>query len=237
MLTYEELRDKHKSKEAVIVCTGPSINDTDPSLIDRDRFITLSCNTIFKHPTFKPDYWLAEDLNLINLYAQQFRDYKPRIAKLIPAQHHGAVGDCDIISYRWDDVTQRQAPFGFGGETGIMMFGWSVTYIIQQFAWYIGCREIYMLGFDQKQTPPPFGWDGVVPEGYQDPYHFDKDYMPAGIRGFGEPHMNWVWAAHDGARTWIEAHGGHIYNATPDSGYKGYEMVDWHILTASGSKA
>jgi len=55
-----ELVGAHKGETIFVVGNAPSLNDTDLTRVS-DRFVTIGCNRILLHPTFKPTYLFGSD--------------------------------------------------------------------------------------------------------------------------------------------------------------------------------
>ena len=226
-LTLQDLKDRESGRPCVIVCTGPELNKTPPEEIDRDRFAVIGMNNIWiRKETFIPDYWIAEDTQVINQTVQQIREYTGPI-RLLP-HPYGHISD-EIINFR---INYGDEDYKFSLDLDDFI-GWgsSVTYCAFQLALWLGCAEVYLIGAGPGYIAPPGGWSTTtqLPEGWEDPNHFDSNYY--GVQRVQHmPRLDRMEKSFSLARQVLAASGGKIVDCTPIPVLDIFEKGDWECL-------
>lgn len=216
-----DLKNKELNKPCVIVCTGPELNKTSPEFINRDKYVTISMNNIWlMKDRFIPDYWMAEDILVLQYNAKQIMDYEGPI-KFLPQTFIGGDGYVPFnINYGDNnclfstDLTQF---IGYGG---------TVTYPCLQLAWWLGCREVYIIG-----SGP--GWGEVKEQGARilidNKSHFSPDYYKnQPIQHAPSPDL--MRKSFTIANTFYNQNGGKIYDCTPIPIFDIFEKGEWEWL-------
>ncbi len=211
--------------KGVIVCTGPELNKTPPEEIRRSRYLTIGMNNIWiRKETFFPDYWIAEDTQVIQQTAKQIREYKGPV-KFLPTLYAGNGAVPFNINYGDED-------YKFSTDlTQFIGWGSSVTYCAFQLAWWLGCSEVYLIGAGPGYVAPPGGWDTTtrLPEGYEDPNHFDPNYY--GVQRVQHmPRVDRMEKSFKVAKDFYDANGGKIVDCTPNPTIDIFEKGDWECL-------
>ena len=152
-----QLRDRHRGRRAFVLGNGPSLQIADVDRLKGE--ITFASNKIylaFDQTSWRPTYYSVCDL----LVAQNNRDV---IHSLDLVQIHGAhvrstLGEDHGYLYI-EDLPNRldlsPAVFGFSknmllGANG----GFSIIYLQLQLAYYMGIRQIYLIGVDFSFNVP-----------------------------------------------------------------------------------
>ena len=214
------LRDRHRGQRAFIVATGPSLQVADLELLRQE--ITFSCNKIylaFSEVSWRPTYYSVIDV----LVAKNNRD-------LIRAVDCPKIfSDCILSSFRADrDITWiRDLPDlvvadrpGFGFSTDLLAGahgGYTVVYLQLQLAYYMGIREVYLLGLDFSFKVPPTSGEvcihGEVLVNRDEVNHFSAGYRRPG-ETWTMPRLDMQLSAFQCAQQAFAAAGGAIYNAS-----------------------
>ncbi len=225
--TMLAIQDREAGRPCVIVCTGPELNKTPPEEIDRDQFVVIGMNNIWiRKETFVPDYWIAEDVQVISQTAKQIREFEGPI-KLLPQVYA--------------DWANKAIPFyiNYGDEdykfshvlTDLIGWGSSVTFCAFQLALWLGCKDVYLIGAGPGYTAPPGGWQETtpLPDGWEDPNHFDPNYYGA-QRTQHMPRLDRMERSFTLARDVFTAEGGRIVDCTPVPVLDIFEKGDWECL-------
>lgn len=224
-MRIDALQDLEAGVPCVIVCTGPELNRTPPEEIE-NRFVTISMNNIWIRESFKPDYWIAEDVQVIRQTARQIRDYQGPI-KLLPYIY--AEGRSGAIPFQ---INYGDEDYKFSEDlTQFIGWGSSVTFCAFQLAWWLGCREVYLIGAGPGYIAPPGGWDTTtqLPEGYEDPNHFDPNYY--GVQRVQHmPRIDRMEKSFRVAKDFYDSHGGKIVDCTPNPTIDIFERGDWECI-------
>lgn len=163
----------------IIVGTGPSLLSVDPNLLS--QFPTIGCNKLFlldRHYHFRPNFLMVEDRLILEDHAAELARYAPT-ERLYPFDHHGLANAlCFPLWRSYEPFPQFSMDFGNGAYSG-----WSVTFVMLQFAYFLGWKRILMVGIDGYRHPPLARYSGDVgkSEG-PDSDHFDPEYYGSGRR-------------------------------------------------------
>lgn len=213
------LKDLHRGQRAFVIGTGKSLKIADLERLESE--ITFASNLIyagFRETSWRPTY-----------YATTYLEYKPgfyseiaaieRSVKLLPL---AARTQCPpvrgaIYFRHTHEVFYPRLPRFSHNALETVYWGGTITYILIQFAVYMGIREIYLLGVDFDYGTIPAS-EGVKPG---DPFvvtspvnsYFHPTCVQRGDK-FYLPVLHLHALAYEAARLGVSAVGGTIYNAT-----------------------
>jgi hypothetical protein len=181
-----ELKDSHSGQRCFIIGNGPSLNQTDLTLLRNEQ--TFGMNRIylmFNELGFTTSYYVSVNSLVIeqcladilclpipcflswrSRYA--FRDNEAGIA-LHPNNH-------TIFLH----TTYSGPKFALNAR-GRLWEGATVTYVALQLAYFLGFETVILIGVDHNFTTQGKPNTTVVSRG-DDPYHFDKGYFGKGFR-------------------------------------------------------
>ena len=170
------LHNRYEGKKAVIVCNGPSLLQTDFSLLDDVYTFGLNkINLLFNQTDFRPDCIVSVNPFVIKqnkeFYAKSdiplFLDAKAsRTSGLLKYYHPTFIHTSDISS--------------FSKDCSYSIFqGYTVTYVAMQLAYHMGFSDVALIGCDHNfhvQGPA----NEVRTASGDDKSHFHKDYFADG---------------------------------------------------------
>ena len=117
----------------------------------------------------------------------------------------------------------------------IVYFGGTITYIMLQFAFHLGFKEVYIIGLDHNygklpELFPP-GKIEVTQENYPlvQQCHYDKDYYKIGDR-LGVPNVEAQNKAYSLANKMFQENERKIYNASTFSKLDVFDKVKFNSL-------
>jgi hypothetical protein len=113
-----------------------------------------------------------------------------------------------------------------------VMFGGTVTYLNLQLAYYIGCREVYMVGVDHSYTSHTDRDElekCTITSRSTDRSHFHPDYFGPGYR-YHVPNVERMEASYRKAKEFFEANGGVVCNATVGGKLEVFPRVEFTTL-------
>lgn len=230
------LKDKHKGQRCFVIGNGPSLRISDLDRLKGE--ITIASNKIylaFEQTDWRPTYWTSIDGLVINNIAKEICALP--FPKILPSGTEHIFRGCENVMFcdlgvDWLGVNDFRPGFSadirdkaYGGE--------SVTYFNIQIAYYLGCREIYLIGVDfsfkiPDKKVPDEGYEYIlVSEGEQN--HFIKDYRPVGEK-WTMPHLREQEMAFEYCKQFMSKHGGKVYNASRKTALKVFERVDFDSL-------
>ena len=233
------LRNRHRGQRCFVIGNGPSLLTGDLDRLKNE--ITIASNKIylaFGQTDWRPTYYTAIDTVVMGNAADVISSLP--FPKIFPRGTEHIVGVtpetmfCDL-GVDWVDIGDFRP--GFSPDLRHRIFGGEcVTYFNIQVAYYLGCREIYLLGVDfsfviPKKKVADKGYEFILEsEGEQN--HFVKDYRPVGEK-WTMPHLREQRMAFEYCREYVRQHGGAVYNASRKSELDVFERVDFDALFVS----
>jgi hypothetical protein len=210
------LKNRHAGRRAFVIGNGPSLRQTDVTKLAGE--ITIGSNGIFlltEENGFRPTFYTVEDSLVAEDRAAAICQYSGT-TKIVPLDLSRWVRrDRDTIYVnflRYPPTFPRFSPtfeqYAYWGGT--------VTFLNLQLAYFLGIREVYLIGVDHNyQSPAKFDdVNGtVITSRSVDLNHFHPDYFGPGYR-WHDPQVQRMETAYREAKRFFNAHGGMIYNAT-----------------------
>lgn len=237
-IKIKALKNKHKGQRCFIVGSGPSLKVDD--LYKLKDEVTFACNKIylaFGDTSWRPTYYSVYDvlvaennrseidaLNLVKIFGQSVKPYFDKnsaiwIRELGQPQVNG-------------EYHCRFSTNCLKGANG----GWTVIYLQMQLAFYMGIREIYLVGvdfsFDIPKTIGETCASGEVLKHQGEINHFHPEYR--------KPNETWTMPllelqhrAFTEAKIEIEKRGGKIFNASRKTALDVFPVVNFDDVVNS----
>lgn len=222
------LRNSLAGRRAFVLGNGPSLAQVDLDTLSGE--LTIGSNALFlayQRTTFRPTFYTVED----RLFAEDRGvelSSRAESIKIIPEDLRYAIpGDDGTI---WINFVRRYPDFPrFSNDFASRVYwGGTVSFLNLQLAWYLGSREVYLLGFDHDYTEPSRNDQvegNIVTSAGPDPNHFDPGYFGPGRR-WHIPRVERMERAYVEAARAFDQGGGRIYNATAGGRLELFERVD-----------
>ena len=224
MPRLDGLKNRHIGQRAVLVANGPSLNHMDLAFLRRE--VTIGLNKIYlglKKFGFYPRYFVAVNDKVIAQSALQInalncvKFISDRNAHLVPES---------ALTYHINTVNPP-ARFCRDIAQGVHE-GWTVTYAALQVAYYLGFKEVIIIGMDHRYEytgkPNETQWlDG------SDPNHFSPDYFGGG-QAWDNPDLANSEESYRIARAEFENVGQRIIDATHEGACTIFEKEDYRKL-------
>jgi len=223
-----QYKDIHKGKRCFIVATGPSLKNTDLSMLVNE--ITFGVNRLylhFEHMSFRPTYYAVMDKIVFDQYSEDLKKlsmpmflnwnrrwfFGTESPKSVYLKSKMVVND--FFQY---DLTQP------------MVVGGTVTFAALQIAYYMGFQEVILVGVDHNYIKSGVSKSGLeVVTTDQDQNHFHPQYAVKGSKR-GIPDLLRSDIDFGLARKAFEADGRRIYDATIGGKCEIFEKVDYFSL-------
>ena len=147
-----ELKDKHKGQRCFIIGTGPSLKISDLDKLKNE--ITIASNKIylaFEHTDWRPTYYTINDLVVAENNREVITDLP--FYKIVTKCAEPILGRDQSFIYfdpAYEEIKDGE-PYSPPFSRDIvkcMGGGFTVTYVNMQLAYYLGIREVYLLGVD-----------------------------------------------------------------------------------------
>lgn len=217
-LKLRTLKGIHKEKQrCFIIGNGPSLSIDDLNLLNRNKEICFGSNkiyTIFSKTDWRPDYYACIDMLV---YTQNYEEImnslcckmflNNKFRKLIPKRQKK-----QIIFLNYGGSYSNGCYFPRNGSH--IYTGGTVTFVMIFLAWYMGFKNIYLIGCDNYM--PSFEGKEIDThieyEKKMELDHFEGYLRENEIVNVGD--FNLAEKGYVCAKEYIESKGGHIYNAT-----------------------
>jgi hypothetical protein len=232
------LRNKHAGKRCFVIANGPSLNDMDLTPLKNE--ITMGCNAIYKKFGawgFKTNYLVMEDMEQTELRAREYEkiDGVCKLAAIHNAYAFKMSSDIRYFNagarsaaYYWTDLYPR-----FSDDfASVVYMGGTVTYIMLQLAYFMGCDPVYIIGldFDYGQLPDLFppGKIAITEDNIHlvRGLHADADYYKVGDV-IGVPFVKKQKESFECAAKYYQSNNRRLYNASARTKLDCIERCDY----------
>lgn len=218
--------DMYRGDSAFLILGGPSFSKVDKTKLDKAGILTMGVNNSVK--TYRPNLWISVDDPTHFMKSIWF---DPKITKFVPYSHSEKilfdneawkemttkVGDCPNIwfykrnehfiasQFLFEDTINWGNHKDHGGGRSVMLAAIRILF-------YLGIRNIYLLGCDFKMDE-------------NTKYHFEQDRAEGSIKGNNSTYELLV-DRFTQLKPIFEANDLHVYNCNPDSGLKVFPFID-----------
>jgi len=233
----DSLRNIHKNDKILIVANGPSLNNIKWEKYE--NYVILICNGFYKEVDklkIKPKYFFIEDTEQAELRSKELNLYKGPM-KLCGINNAHVLNKGftyfnvpyrrNMINY-FDDELYPQFSRDFAS---CVHLGSSIVYIMLQFAYHVGSKEVHIIGLDHdygmlpKLFPPgKIKIDKNNIENVQK-CHFDPNYYSIGDV-IGVPFVKRQDDAFNLANKMFNDKGFKIINDTKGSKCEAFQFLD-----------
>ncbi|MHC4743963.1 MAG: glycosyltransferase, partial [Planctomycetota bacterium] len=224
-------KDRYRGQRCVIIGNGPSLNNTDLSLLKNEYTFGLNkIYLLFDRIDWRPSFYVSVNPFVIEQSAEQILN-----------EIHG-LKFLDFAAFKYLPYMEDTAYLlslngkGFSTDpcTGVFQIH-TVTCVAMQLAYHMGFDEVFLIGVDHffnaaKQGRP----DQVVLQAGCDADHFDPNYF-AGGQQWNLPNLKGSEEGYRLAKETFERAGRKIYDATVAGRLTVFEKVDY--LSVFGNKS
>lgn len=219
----DAFRDKHKGQRCFIIGNGPSLKQMDLSLLKNE--ISFGANRIyllFDELGFTTTYYCSVNHNVVEQFADDI--LKLPMPKFITwdAKPFIRFSD-DMMFLRYIHETQ----FHTTPQRGLW-YGATVTYAAMQLAYYMGFKQVILIGVDHNFKDKGEAHKLVTSTG-ADENHFHPDYFGKGVK-WQLPDLETSEIAYTFAREAYKADGREILDATVNGKLTIFPKVDYKSL-------
>ena len=218
----EGFRDCHRGERCFIIGNGPSLKRTDLSLLQDE--ISFGLNRIyllFDELDFHTTYFVAINTLVIEQCAEDIRQLQ--LPKFATWRAHKWLAHDPGVCFLDTDYTP---PATFSKDMTKRVFeGSTVTYVALQLAFYMGFKDVILIGVDHSFSAKGVPNETVVSQG-EDNDHFSSDYFGKGFR-WQLPDLEASEVAYRLAKEAFESDGRRILDATIDGKLEVFPKVDY----------
>lgn len=170
-------KNRHLGERCVIVCNGPSLNKMDLSFLKNE--ICFGLNKIylgFRTFNFYPKYYVAVNEKVLR---QSELEIKKLTCVKFLSNRCADIFNSNPLTHI---VNTLNPPARFSKDISQgLEEGWTVTFAALQIAFYLGFKEVVIIGMDHNFTYNGKPNEESKMEG-NDPNHFHKDYFADGVK-------------------------------------------------------
>lgn len=229
----KKFKNIHNGKRAFIIGNGPSLTIDDLHKLKNE--ITFASNKIFlafDETEWRPSYYSVFDKLVVENCVTEIHSLI-HCPKFFSHNYYPIIGETPEVYWlkqQTNFTNGERSVGGFSEDISQVIYnGSTVTYINIQLAFYMGIREIYLLGVDYSYPDQPNDTsDGhvFIHEGGQSGTHFHPNYNKAGEKYF-LPNQRVQYQAYQTAATFLHQHGGQIYNASRQTKLDVFPLVNF----------
>ena len=223
----QSYKNKYFGKKAFIICNGPSLRAKDLERIEFGGYITFASNrisSIFPDTSWRPTYytvtdsaqfWLTPTINQVECAFLPKTSYCNTLKTIARKVYFNIDDKRDLLKKPTFSSDCAEIVYSIG----------TVTYTLFQLAVYMGFKELYLIGCDNRYQRE-IKVDGSIIIHNEVPNKYaGKD------SGTKEAANTWEMnIAYDAAKKYADEHGIKIYNATRGGYLETFERVDFDSL-------
>ena len=223
-------RDRHIGERCFIIGNGPSLKQTDLSLLSNET--TFGMNRIyllFEELGFSTTYFFAINTLVIEQCAPEIRILP--MPKFLTWRSRPWMSEDPGAIFIDTDYRGKES---FSVDlTGRVFEGGTVTYVALQTAYWMGFQEVILVGVDHSYSTEGPANATVVSQS-EDPNHFHPEYFGRGFR-WQLPDLEASERSYLMARTAFEADGRKIVDATVGGQLEVFQKVEYlSLFTGQG---
>lgn len=224
----EKFRDVHKGERCVVVANGPSLKKTNLSLIANEY--TFGLNRIylsFSNTIFRPTYYVTVNELILEQFSDEIMNLNmPKFLNWNRRSYY------DVQNPKIHFIKSKMVfkDFFQYDITKPMVVGATVTFVALQLAYYMGFREVILIGLDHNYVEKGPPSETETRTANQDQSHFHPQYFPKGAR-WQLPDLLRSEVDFALARHAFEADGRKILDATIDGKCPVFEKADFSYLS------
>lgn len=206
----KKLENRYPAQKAVILCNGPSLNRVNfDNLAARGIFIfgLNKINLLFEKTDFRPTVIVAVNPYVIEQNAEFYN--KTELPLFLDSNGKRWVKFRDNVHF----IHSASGCVGFARDCSISINqGHTVTYVAMQLAFYMGFKEVAIVGCDHSFATKGPANKTVIAE-KNDLNHFDQNYFAQGVK-WQLPDITASELHYELARDTFERHNRKIVNCT-----------------------
>ena len=208
----------------MLVANGPSLNCMRLDFLRKE--IVIGLNKIFlgfSKFAFYPRYYVAVNQKVIEQSYYEIQTLN--CVKFIGKRGEALIPENALTHH----INTQDPPARFSHDIAQGLHeGWTVTYVALQIAYYLGFKEVVIIGMDHR-----YEYIGIPNEEHQlngpDPNHFTPEYFGGGQK-WDNPDLANSEESYRIARAEYEKDGRRIIDATVDGACAIFEKADYRKL-------
>ncbi len=203
----KKIKNNYIGEKAVILCNGPSLNNTNFKLLnDVYTFGLNKINLIFRKTEFRPSAIVSVNPFVLKQNERFFNN--TNIPLFLDSKGLGFIRSNPDRIYLHSSTYRT-----FAEDCSISIYqGYTVTYVAMQIAYHMGFEKVALIGCDHNfQTKGPA--NKTVESKHKDPNHFDPNYFSDGDK-WNLPDLLQSEVSYNMAKNAFENNDRKIFNCT-----------------------
>jgi hypothetical protein len=225
----KKLQNIHAGKRCFILGNGPSLLKCDLGKIKNEITIASNANFLIWDQTgFRPSYLTVEDRLVAEDRKTELNSIK-NVTKIFPRDlSHFLKLDSATL---YVNFLRSYLPFPeFSKKFAEKVYwGGTVSFLNLQLAFYLGCTEIYLIGFDHSYIVPSNIINHVITSEQDDENHIHPNYFGKGYR-WHDPNVDRMELSYILAKSILEKNAVKIRNATEGGKLEVFQRIDYKSL-------
>lgn len=232
-----QFKNMYSGKKFVIVGNGPSLRAAHlEALARKNEYVFFASNLIyriFRETSWRPDLYCSTDHVMMLNHFNTMADIEAKYLFFGAHRLNKKVQELRRSQPERDNVFWFEKVYLEWGEDAMPLFspdpskflveGSTITFSMIQWAAYMGCSEIYLIGVDWEY-PDPTGKNPKV-------NHFCHDYCDPDIEYNPAP-IYVILKSYEKAKEYSKQHGFRIFNATCGGKLEVFERISLDSLLA-----
>lgn len=230
-----ELNGMFSGRRCFVMGNGPSLLKCDLSLLKDE--VTIGSNAQYlswETMGFIPTFFTVEDRLVAEDRASDLCAL-PQPTKLFPKYLLYCLRRSRNSIFINFDLDYEPFPQFSGDFEKIVYWGGTVSMLNLQLAYFLGCTEIYLVGFDHHYVVPDKIENNVITSQEDDVNHLHPDYFGKGYR-WHDPDLPRMERAYREARRFLDERGILVRNATVGGRLEVFERVEYDSLFGSDNQ-
>lgn len=221
------LRDRYQGRRAVIMGNGPSLLRSDlNSLADDVTIVSNAHFLIWKDLSYVPTFLTVEDHLVAEDRAAELSALEGTVT-MFPFEFRPILGEA-TPSRIYFNLVRLYRPFPQFSTHFARRGFWAgtVSFVNLQFAHYLGCAPLILIGFDHSYKVPEARESGyVIRSDSEDVNHIHPQYFGPGYR-WHDPNVTRMEAAYECARAALDERQVRVVNATAGGQLEVFQRAD-----------
>lgn len=223
------LKNKYAGQRCFIMGNGPSLKLCDLALLKDE--ITIGSNAqylIWKEMGYAPTFLTVEDRLVAEDRANELNAIKETI-KVFPFDlSYCLQRDEKTIFINFVRQYQPFPKFSDEFEKNVY-WGGTVSFMNIQFAYFLGCNPIYLIGLDHNYKVPEKMENTIITSEEDDVNHIHPNYFGKGYR-WHDPNVARMEMSYIAAKKFLDERTIKIYNATVGGKLEVFERVNYNSI-------
>jgi hypothetical protein len=234
----DSLKNKYEGKRCFILGNGPSLNKNDLTKLEGEY--SFGVNGIFyktEESGYKPTFYVVEDTQVMNDNLEKIDRYDVEYKFLRKEYKSKIINHNKVLYFNMNrGFYERSSPHFASPRFSLdcserLYCGQTVTFLNLQIAYYLGFKQVVLIGMDFEYNIPPSAIiDGdVITSTQDDTNHFHPDYFGKGKK-WHDPKLDNVIKSYLMAKDIYESDGREILNATVGGRLEVFDRADYEGL-------